>query len=110
MRRILATETVPLEIRQLFFRCLDDPKIFEVWLAQEIVSRATLDACGVTGLSDVDEHDSAVREARLWFRLNDDNAAEDLCDIIGIDFIKLRRLVLQFKVTYKIDMEGGDVS
>jgi hypothetical protein len=58
-----------------------------------------LDALGYTGSTGDTQHNSIVREARLWFKFNID--AEYIFDLAGMDFNNLRDCILNEPGRYR---------
>lgn len=91
VRRVYTLENVPASVRRAF-RSLDEPSTPEQRLFQEVVARAVLDALGHTGLSDADQHNAAVRGARVWLKMADNN--DIWFDLAGLDADTLRKPIL----------------
>lgn len=72
-----------------------------IW--QRVVRRLVQDAFGNTGHSDPNDHDRAMREARMWFRFHVEDVEEvfDLAD--APDWQGIRREVMSHEPRYRYD-------
>ena len=66
---------------------------------QEVMIRAVLDAVGITGLNNIERHDAAVREARVWFRFGEN--LDEYCGLVNLDTTRIRALVLAVPGAYR---------
>lgn len=99
--RICVTQEVPVEVRRAFRDSVssqpDDARLF-----QEIAARAVLDAIGLTGEFDPQDHDRAMFKARTWIKFG--QTAEEFFDYAGINYKLVRQHVLAIPVKYLTDV------
>lgn len=81
-RRITTAKRVPEKI-QTYFKNLSQPESADETMFREVVARAILDAVGLTGISEANEHNAVVRDARGWFKTSED--VSYIFNLSGID-------------------------
>ena len=70
--RITRAPVIPRIVQEQFRKAPPPDNCYEE-LFREVVARAVFDAVGDTGTTDMPEHKSAVRAARMWFKFNHDD-------------------------------------
>jgi len=70
--RITKAPVIPRVVQEQFRKAPPPDSCYEE-LFREVVARAVFDAVGDTGTTDMPEHKSAVRAARMWFKFPSDD-------------------------------------
>ncbi len=97
--RLCKIKIIPKSIKQTFLCARIDTAEDDLWLA--VAARAVLDAVGYPGISDPEDWNKTVREARLWFRFSDDDKnLQMIFDMAGINLALIRSEVLKVPVRY----------
>lgn len=80
---------VPIEVRRAFAQTTD-PKPGEETLWREVIARMVLDALGITGMqSSLYEHNTLVRDARIWWSPRGDTDRKLSFDLASIENMEL---------------------
>jgi hypothetical protein len=98
-QKLLLSVDLPDNVKNIFKKA-PTPYRTEENLWRDVAARVILDAMGFTGLTgEPTKHNKAVREARMWFKFDDENV-QMVFDLAGLELYTIKETIVNWEPRY----------